>query len=144
MTLSWVNNSNPWLVQNNPVFLLHDHRKYVNLAWTSPISEFWQLVWNKIENQKEHDDTECNNLNPDPKKIIYHSKCGDKACLAKQIKSNREAYVFLNAARPRVGKLSKPQESPTPLKNHLKQLQKKLMLRYFPRLRTCFLQQMIR
>lgn len=82
----------------------------------------------------------CNNLNLNPKEIIYYTKCGDDACLAKEIEHNREAYVFLNAARPRVGKLSKPQESPTPLKNHLKQLQKKLMLRYFPRLRTCFLQ----
>jgi hypothetical protein len=49
-------------------------------------------------------------------------------------------YVFLKAARPRVGKLSKPQESPTPLKNHLKQLHIKLMLKYLPRDCTCFLQ----
>lgn len=49
-------------------------------------------------------------------------------------------YVFLYAASPRLGKLSNPHESPTPPKNHLKQLQKKLMLRYFPRQRTCFLQ----
>ena len=38
-------------------------------------------------------------------------------------------YVFLNAARPSEGKLSKPHESPTPLKNHLKQFQRKLMLK---------------
>lgn len=49
-------------------------------------------------------------------------------------------YVFLKAATPNVGKLSKPQESPTPLKNHLKKLQAKLRLMYFTRQRTFFLQ----
>jgi hypothetical protein len=48
-------------------------------------------------------------------------------------------YVFLNSVNPKLGKLSNPHESPTPLKNHLKQLQKKLTLTYFPRERTCFL-----
>lgn len=43
------------------------------------------------------------------------------------------AYVFLKRVSPRVGKLSKPHASPIPLKNHLKQLQQKLMLKYFPR-----------
>lgn len=48
-------------------------------------------------------------------------------------------YVFLNSVNPKLGKLSNPHASPIPLKNHLKQLHTKLMLKYFPRQRTCFL-----
>lgn len=35
--------------------------------------------------------------------------------------------------------MSNPQASLTPLKNHLKQLKKKLNVKYFPKHRTCFL-----
>jgi hypothetical protein len=49
-------------------------------------------------------------------------------------------YVLLKASSPNVGKLSKPQESPTPLKNHLKKLQTKLMPMYFTRQCSFFLQ----
>lgn len=48
-------------------------------------------------------------------------------------------YVFLKSVNPKLGKLSNPHESPIPLKNHLKQLQQKLMLKYFPSRRTWFL-----
>jgi len=52
----------------------------------------------------------------------------------------KRIYVFLKASSPNVGKLSKPQESPAPLKNHLKKPQTKLMLMYFTRQCTFFLQ----
>jgi hypothetical protein len=55
-----------------------------------------------------------------------------------------KAYVLLNSVKPRLGKLSNPHESPIPLKNHLKQLQTKLMLKYFPRQLTCFLLKIIK
>lgn len=58
---------------------------------------------------------------------------------SKRCSKGKEAHVLLYSANPKVGKLSNPHESPMPLKNHLKKLQMKLMLRYFPRLLTCFL-----
>ena len=61
-------------------------------------------------------------------------------CVNKKKLEPDETYVFLNRVNPRLGKLSNPHEFPIPLKNHLKQLQHKLMLKYFPRHMTCFLQ----
>jgi len=70
---------------------------------------------------------------------IWHSSLHIQTLMEYQ-KQSKQTYVFLNASSPKDGKLSKPQESPTPLKNHLKQFQKKLMLKYFPRHLTCLLQ----
>lgn len=51
----------------------------------------------------------------------------------------KQTYELLYSIRPKMGKLSNPQASPMPLKNHLKQLHSKEMLKYFPRQWTCFL-----
>lgn len=51
--------------------------------------------------------------------------------------------MFLNSVSPKLGKLSNPHEFPIPLKNHLKQLQQKLMLKYLPSFCTWFLKSKI-
>jgi hypothetical protein len=51
-------------------------------------------------------------------------------------------YMFWKAFKPKDGKLSNPQLSPMPLKNHLKQLKRKLMVNHLPKHLTCFLHTM--
>ena len=123
---SFSSTGNILITMENHIIIHHKHLTTINCALWLMVNRFY-CPWIMI--QKEILSTLIN---------IYFQQ-GKKRGSSHGKLNLIETYVFLNSVKPKVGKLSNPQESPIPLKNHLKQLQTKLMLRYFPRHLTCFL-----